>query len=166
MSRFAVLVWSATVLACGYHPTYPLRSRVVVASVTTHAPVPDVAACLTEELRLGLEAASPRADEAAYRLEGEVIDASIEPGTLARAVDGLRPVDQDTSLVFRARLLRVGHGVVWGPQVYRIRRRAIEGARASESSSAASVQITWSCAELAERVIDDVTDVVASQGDP
>lgn len=139
--------------ACGYRPARPPFDAVAVAPIAAEAPVPEVAACLTRELRRGLAARGVRVGRGArLRLEGEVVAAGAEPGGLAFES---RPVatDQDLVLVVRVRLVDRRRGPVWGPTNLRLRRRAALGPSALHSIEAAREGWLRACREAADEII-------------
>lgn len=153
---FRVLPSALLLIACGYQPAASLRSGVEVNAITTSIPMPEVASCLTSELQLGLGAAS-RGVRDDYILEGELVDGTAEPGTFSRADGRIGSVDQETTLALRAQLIHRDRGVVWGPQVFRVRRRAPGASSAARLHAAARQANEWNCQELALRVVEDVT---------
>jgi hypothetical protein len=142
--------------ACGYRSALPPQG-VEVAAVTARVPAPDVAACLTTELRLAL--ASPgAAGRPDRRLEAELVAARTSPGALANeADDGATALDQEVELVLVARLVERGRGTVWGPASYGISLRVLEAASAAASRAAATETLDRACAEVARRVVEDLT---------
>jgi hypothetical protein len=143
-------------VACGYRPARPTFAEVTVAAVVSEAPEPEVAACLTEELRLGLAARGVRVVRGAdLRLEAEVMSADIEPGPAAFRREPVA-VEQVSTLVVRVRLVRAGHGVVWGPSNVRVETRAALGPGARHSAAAGREGLLRACRDAAARVIDDL----------
>jgi hypothetical protein len=151
----ALLSFVLILSACGYRSALPLWG-VEVAAVTARVPAPEVAACLTTELRLAL-AAPGAAGRPTRRLETELVSASASPGALARGADGgATALDQEVELVILARLVERGRGTVWGPAPYRLSLRAPEGQNASVSRAAAREALDRACAEVARRVVEDL----------
>lgn len=152
----AALVLVLVLTSCGYHSALPPRG-VEVAAVTARVPAPEVAACLTTELRLAL--ASPGAAATpSRRLEAELVSAAASPGALGLGADGrAASLDQAVELVLLARLVERGRGTVWGPVPYRLSLRAPEGRGALLSRVAANEVLGRACAEVARRVVEDLT---------
>lgn len=151
------------IVACGYQPAASVRSSVEVTAISTRVPRPEISACLTAELRLGLTATSHRPARELYRLEGELVDSTAEPGTLTRVGGEIGAVDQATTLAVRVRLVHRDGGVVWGPRLYHLRRRALEGSSPARSYASARQAMEWSCGALAARIIDDITFYLSAQ---
>jgi hypothetical protein len=145
------------VTACGYRSARPAFSQVEVEAIATDVPQPEVAACLTRELRLGLAARGVRVERhSSLRLEGELRRAEARPGAVAMAPNPVA-VDQRISLTLRLRLVDRLRGVVWGPTNIRVERRAALGPSGLASAAAADQGLLRACHEAADQALLELT---------
>ena len=155
VSKFLVAL-ACVLTSCGYRPARPSFSRITVSAVTAEVPHPEIAACLTEELRLRLAARGVSVERGSeLRLEGELLRVERGPGSVG--LDD-RPValDQASHLVVRYRLAHRDRGILWGPANIRVERRAAFGPGARHSDAAADVALRAACREAAVRIVDEL----------
>ncbi len=142
---------------CGYRPLISQTAAIEVAAIQTRVPEPELTACLTRELRVGLAARLPQrrgGDE--FVLRGEILSVNVAPAELARTRSGLRPIDQGVGLVLQVRLIGPDGSTVFGPTNYQVRERALEGPDPVSSHSAAGSGLSRACTRAAQQVVDDI----------
>ena len=131
-------------------------------AVTSRAPDPELAACLTGELRAGLALRGVRIrPRAALRLEAEVLESAAVPATI-EAGARLLAAEESLALVVRATLLDRRRGPLLGPEVYRATARAARGSGPLESEAARHGAAAATCRDVAERILDDLVALAPS----
>jgi hypothetical protein len=147
--------------SCGFTSATIPSGSVSLGRIRSTAPHPALEVCLSRALRQELARRTGAASSAAprLRLEVELISASVEPGMIGRDEQGLRVLENDTTVTLRARLVSSSAGgeLRWGPVAYRERTEGLAGSTALGDRAADREAAARSCHRLAREIVDDVT---------
>lgn len=158
LPALALLAGPCLAQGCGYHSLLPRYPELAVAPVLSRAPDPELAACLTAELREGLAARGVRLSARAPRtLEAEVLEETAGPDSIA-VRESLVPAEEAVEVVLRVRVVGRGEGALWGPRVFRLARRSAEGPTSLASAASLEIATAALCRDLASQVLDALAE--------
>lgn len=144
-------------LSCGYQSLISYHSSVEVHSIRTRVPYPDLASCVTKQLRKELSSRTKVSSKADFVLKGEIINSDQSVGMIVRDGKKLRSAEQRNSIALRAEITDRSDEILWGPTVYREESQMVEGTSALDTRSSFHHGKARMCQALTRRLIDDVS---------
>jgi len=158
----SIVVLSLLVSSCGYHSMVGV-AVVEVRPIRLETPNPELASCLTSELRRGFGTrSSAPSGQATFRLEGTLVGETETPTMLIRQGDRLVALEEEVEIALRVRVIGP-EGLIFAPLIYRVDASALLSEMTSCALQSIHIASEQACFELARRLIDDVLELISSR---